>query len=296
MKRARVEGNSLFSSFQDQKGAAEDSLKMPQTTLSRTLKISPTRPPTTMKTPIKNAAKLTPAILKAKQSGAQGRFPGTLRSMEDDIRALGLDPVKFLGKGLGRGGATGFGNRNTGAGEAPRGVKGETGVPDVERTEIDHKKENKAFEAAAEVIALDGDSDDGLNERMRGGRRGKGKLSTIAPTEEDVHPESKDHVKAANAVQKESDKAVRNAASDHAAVVGTKGLKRRAPSPGEGGVAGAEGHDSPAKKNNDRVPKKRKDAYEIRKYHQFPRPRNVLTRPHLLGKTAKSPTQPTQRA
>ncbi|KAJ9091068.1 hypothetical protein QFC20_007743 [Naganishia adeliensis] len=216
-----------------------------------------------MKTPIKNAAKLTPAILKAKQSGAQGRFPGTLRTMEDDIRALGLDPAKFLGQDIGRGGATGLGNRNTGAGEARRGVKGETGVPDAERTEIDHKRENKAFEPAAEVIALDGDSDEGLNERMRGGRRTKGKVSAIAPTEEDVHPESADHVDAANAVQKESDKAVRNAAVDHAAVVRSKGMKRRAPSPGEGGVAGAEGHATPSEKNSDRVPKKRKDAYEI---------------------------------
>lgn len=190
--------------------------------------------------------------------------------MEDDIRALGLDPAKFLGQDMGRGGATGLGNRNTGAGEARRGVKGETGVPDAERTEIDHKRENKAFEAAAEVIALDGDSDEGSNERMRGGRRAKGKVSAIAPTEEDVHPESGDHVDAAKAVQKESDKAVRNAAVDHAAAVRSKGMKRRSPSPGEGGVAGAEGHATPSEKHSDRVPKKRKDAYEISKHPSNP--------------------------
>lgn len=242
-------------------------IKMPQTTLSRTLKISPTRPPpASMKKPVKNAAKLTPAVLKAKQSGAQGRFPGTVRSMEEDIRALGLDPVKFLGEGMGRGGLAGIlGNGNTGAGEAKRGKKGETGVPDEKRTEIDRKGENKAFEEAAEVIALDEDSDDGgLNKRMRGGRRGKGEASAVAPTEEDVHPDSADHVDAANAVQKESDKGVMQAARDHDAVVGSKGKKRRAPSPSEGGVAGDEGQPTAGEKNGDRVPKKRKDAYEIR--------------------------------
>lgn len=240
---------------------------MPQTTLSRTLKISPTRPPpANMKKPIKNAAKLTPAVLKAKQSGAQGRFPGTVRSMEEDVRALGLDPVKFLGEGMGRGGLAGIlGNRNTGAGEAKRGVKDETGVPEDKRTEIDRKGENQAFEKAAEVIALDEDSDDeGLNKQMRGGKRGKGEATAMAPTEEDVHPDSGDHVDVANAVQKESDKGVVKAKRDHDGVVGSKGMKRRAPSPGEGGVAGEEGQTTAGEKNGARVPKKRKDAYEIR--------------------------------
>lgn len=211
---------------------------MPQTTLSRGLKLSPTAPP--MKKPIKNAAKLSPAVLKAKQAGAQGRFPGKARTMDEDLRALGLDPGKFLG------------------------IR-RSGVPDAQRTEVDRPRENKAFEAAAEVIALDDDGSEGTTNRLLRGsvRRGKDQNSAIAPTEQDVHPEEGDHLAAATAVQRESDAVVQRGEVACDAVRGSKGMKRRAPSAGEGGAAGAGGQVSDDQLKG-QVPKKKKDAYEIR--------------------------------
>ncbi|KAJ9107136.1 hypothetical protein QFC19_002796 [Naganishia cerealis] len=271
---------------------------MPQTTLARNLKLSSASPPK-KSTAVRNASKLSPAVLKAKQSGTQGRFPGKPSTMEDDIRALGLDPVQFLGPELGRGGLAWIsGNKNSGAGkEETKGAKGETGVMDEDRTEIDGHQANKQAERAAEDIALDDDDDEVVvvdateekvkNTLLRGTPVGKKDSTSIAPTEEDVHPCDPDHQKAAAAVQHESDASflanttVSHAGSSNALKrkhekreVADGGLeggenvtgahegrgKKRAPADGEGGVAGAEGK---CADDAGRVSKKKKDAYEI---------------------------------
>ncbi|KAJ9111258.1 hypothetical protein QFC22_006558 [Naganishia vaughanmartiniae] len=266
---------------------------MPQTTLSRSLKLSSASPPPTKTKPspkkngtattIKNASKLSPAILKAKQTGAQGRFPGHTSTMEDDIKKLGLQPEKFLGPLLGRGGLGWIlGNKETGVAQ---GVKVEEG----QRTEIDNHEENKRIEKRAEVIALDSDSSLSSDDDQGGGAgkrsvekvtnkllRGtstshhstskteskdvnSGGTSAIAPTEEDVHPDSVDHANAEVAVQHASDVKVMShtnntaIAADGALAGETEARgRKRAPEEGEGGAAGREG-----------TQKRKKDAYEL---------------------------------
>ncbi|KAJ9095331.1 hypothetical protein QFC21_005697 [Naganishia friedmannii] len=266
---------------------------MPQTTLSRSLKLTSASPPPSskLKSPkkpasgIKNASKLSPAILKAKQTGAQGRFPGRTSSMEDDLRKLGLEPEVFLGPRMGRGGLGWIlGNRETGVGASGGGANG--AVEQGERTEIDHHAENKKVEMVAEVIALDGASSDDevkpcvqklTNKLLRGtsgasttaatGPAGKGKEkgTGIAPTEEDGHPDSLDHQNAGVAVQLASDATVLSntttnnptSLSGGAASAGEAGIltgkgRKRAPEEEEGGAAGREG-----------TQKRKKDAYEL---------------------------------
>lgn len=191
--------------------------------------------------------------------------------MEDDLRALGLEPERFLGAGLGKGGAREvLGNR------ASRGVGG--GVADEERREVDQKGRNQEVEDAAEDVARDEklegrDEESASNVLLRGSNAKKDNTpSAIAPTEEDVHPDSKDHVAAAIATQHASDKHVlgkrKHKAEDggieHADVTGVregKG-KKRVPPAKEGGAAGGDG--VPSESSTERIPKRRKDAYEIR--------------------------------
>lgn len=253
---------------------------MPQTTLSKSLKIDSTSPvkATPKKTAVKNASKLTPAVLKAKQSGAQGRFTGSVRTMEEDLRALGLEPEKFLGPGLGKGGAKDvLGNRKS--------REGGGGVSDAKRTEVDQKGRNKKVEKLAEAAAQEDDQlmevDEGetINKLLQGSGNPAKTSSSIAPTAEDVHPDHKDHIKASIATQAASDAHVlgkRKHESDDGGIEDEPDVsgakegkgKKRVPAKKEGGAAGDEG----VKRENEdgRIPKRRKDAYEIRTFPIVP--------------------------
>lgn len=191
--------------------------------------------------------------------------------MEDDLRALGLEPERFLGTGLGKGGAREvLGNR------ASRGMGG--GVADEERREVDRKGTNQKIENVAEDVARDGslegmDEESTSNVLLRGSNARKdNNPSAIAPTEEDVHPDSEDHVAAAIATQHASDQHVlgkrkretEHGGLEHADVTGVREGrgKKRVPPTKEGGAAGGDG--VPSEPSTDRIPKRRKDAYEIR--------------------------------
>lgn len=268
----------LFSGIV-RRNLASTTRTMPQATLSRTLKIDATSPAKPKKAApkkaVKNASKLTPAVLKAKQSGGQGRFEGTVRTMEEDLRLLGLEPARFLGEALGKGGAAGvLGNR------ASR--EGGGGVSDAKRTEIDQKGRNRKVEKVAEDVARDDDAlqkvdeGDASNKLLRGSGNAKNKTSSIAPTAEDVHPDDKDHVAASIATQHASDSHVLGkrkhqsedgGIEDDPDVTGAKEGKgkKRVPSMKEGGAAGDEGVKREGEEGG-RIPKRRKDAYEIRKF------------------------------
>lgn len=198
---------------------------------------------------------------KKKSAAAGGGGGGRESTIDADLSALGLPSLEALQQRLQDARERRqIGGAEKGHGAAEGAAAHPDGVPDAER---DGRNSTRARRGDEET----------KSPRGRGG---------VAPTEEDVAPGSRDHVKAARGAQKQADEgtaaangdgAAKHESNDQDVSGGGGGGKKRKPDSEEGGVAGARGDTGGGENKRRRkdgaeqvASGSGKDAYQVREY------------------------------